>query len=217
MVALQIVIDNILPVGWSSGRKARRQLQVMHIRAGFDNFVCKTWELLFHAARVRIHVDKHESGIFFQPYRGEMCFLTVEVGNVFAVTCMRQVTVKLECPGVVRAGNHIFRFPFAAQQLMTTMRANVVERAQHVIATTYQHDVLANHFPGYIAIGFRQFATVGYTNPALSEHFLLLVLEGLMVGIEPGRDSPGVLRVGTEILRQNKLRAQIAHWNTFNL
>lgn len=72
---------------------------------------------------------------------------------------------------------------------MTTMRANVVERAQHVIATTYQHDILANHFPGYIVIGFRQFATVGDANPALSEHFLLLVLEGLMVGIEPGRDS----------------------------
>ena len=70
VVALQIVIDNILPVGWSSGRKARRQLQVMHIRAGFDNFVCKTWELFFYAACVRIHVDKHESGIFFQPYRG---------------------------------------------------------------------------------------------------------------------------------------------------
>ena len=136
-----------------------------------------------------------------------MRFFAVEVGDIFAVTRMRQIAVKFERPCVVRAGNYIFRFPFAAQQLMTAMRTNVVERAQHVIATPYQHDVLANHFTGNIIIGLCQLATVGDANPAFSKHFLLFVLEGLMVGIKPGRDSPGVLRVGTEILRQNKLRA----------
>ncbi len=183
VVALQIVIDDILPVGWGTGSKTCSKFQVMHVWAGFDNFVRKSRELFFHAARVRIHVNKHESGIFFQAYRCKVRFFAVEVGDVFAVTRMRQIAVKFERPCVVRAGNHIFRFPLAAQQLMTAMRADVVEGPQHVIAPTYQHDTLANHFSGNIIIGFRQFATVGDANPAFSEHLFLFVFESLVVGI----------------------------------
>lgn len=97
------------------------------------------------------------------------------------------------------AGNHIFCFSFTAQQLMTTVRTHVIERAQNLITTAYQHDAFANDLTRHIIIGIRQFAAVSDANPAFGEDVLFFVFKGVLIGIKTGRNGPRLLRVSAKI------------------
>ena len=67
--------------------------------------------MIFYAGGVGVHVDEDESGIFFQTHRNQLRFVAIEIGDVFAVTCMGQVAIEFECPCVIRAGITFFAFP----------------------------------------------------------------------------------------------------------
>ncbi|STL70770.1 Uncharacterised protein [Escherichia coli] len=55
---------------------------------------------------------------------------------------------------------------------MTTVRTHVIERAQNLITTAYQHDAFANDLTRHIIIGIRQFAAMSDANPAFGEDVL---------------------------------------------
>ena len=124
---------------------------------------------------------------------------------------MGEIAVKLEGPGVIGAGNHVFGFTFTAQQLVAAVRADVIESAQNVVAAADDNDIFTNDLPGDVVVRPGDLAAVGDANPAIGEDALFLVLKRLAVGIKTGRNGPGILRIGAKVNRQSKVRAQIAH------
>ena len=211
VVTFQIVIDDIFPVRRGESGKARRQFQIMHVRAGFQHFVLQARQLRFHALCLRVHIDKHKAGILFQANRHQLRLFAIEIRHVFAVAGVGEIAVKLEGPGVIGAGNHVFGFTFTAQQLVAAVRADVIESAQNVVAAADDNDIFANDLPGDVVVRPGDLAAVGDANPAIGEDALFLVFKRLAVGIKTGRNGPGILRIGAKVNRQSKVRAQIAH------
>lgn len=82
---------------------------------------------------------------------------------------------------------------------MATVRADVVEGAQHVVATPHDDDAFTDHLTGDVGILFSDFAAVTDADPALGEDRFLLVLEHRGLGVEIGRKGEGYFRVGAEV------------------
>ena len=120
---------------------------------------------------------------------------------------MGEIAVQLEGPGVIGAGNHVFGFTLAAQQLVAAVWADVIEGAQNVVAPADDNDIFADDLSGNVIVRPGDFAAVGDANPAIGEDTLFLVLKRLAVGVKTGRNGPGVLWIGTKVNRQGKVRA----------
>ncbi|MNN18361.1 hypothetical protein D3C81_1315680 [compost metagenome] len=174
-------------------------MQVVDHRAGFTHAFLQAWQLVFDGACFHVHIDEDEACVFFdaQLHQGRVLF--VEVHHVVAVARVGQLAVELEGPGVVRAGDDVLGLAAAAEQLVATVRADVVERAQHAVAAAYHDDALANHFAGDVGVVVCHFAAVADTDPAACENAFFLVFEHRSLGVETGGDSERLFGVRAEI------------------
>ncbi|MNQ89071.1 hypothetical protein D3C85_1043660 [compost metagenome] len=202
VVALHVVVDDGFPVGWRVADEASSQLQVVDHRASAAHARFQARQLVFDGAGVGVHVDEDEACVFLDLQLYQAVVTLVEGFDRIAIAHVGQLAVQLEGPGVVRAGDHVLGFAAAFEQLVATVRANVVERAQHAVATTDDDDAFADHFAGNVGIVFHNFAAVPYADPALGEDLFFLVLEDCRAGVEAGRNGVSVLWLAAEIGRQ---------------
>ena len=114
VVALEVVVDDVLPVGRGSGDEARRQLEIVYLWAGFAHFGAEARQLVFHRAGLRVQINVDKPGVLFDPHRHQVRVFLIEVLHVFAVARVRQFAVQLERPGVIRAGDDVFARPSPA-------------------------------------------------------------------------------------------------------
>ena len=125
----------------------------------------------------------------------------IEVLHVFAVARVRQFAVQLERPGVIRAGDDVFRPAVARQQLVAAVWADVVKGAQYFVAAAHHQNAFTDDLAGDVVVRLGELAAVRHADPTGGEHLLFLVLERCLVGIEPGRNGVSLAGVGAEIFR----------------
>ncbi|MCY1438908.1 hypothetical protein D9M71_551250 [compost metagenome] len=100
---------------------------------------------------------------------------------------------------MVRAGDDVLRLAVALQQLVATVRADVVESAQLAVAATHDDDALADVCAGDVGVVLGDFAAVADADPAVGEDLFLLELEDLRPGVVAGGNGVGLIGIGAEV------------------
>ena len=149
VVALEEIVDHVLPVRLDVEGQAVREGKLIEIRHQGANLVGQALALLSEWSRVGIQVDEDEGAELLDPYRGQADLALVEVLDVIGVGGVAQLAVQAVGPGVVGAGDDLLG-ALALEQFMGPVLADIVEGPELAFPAADREKRIALKFEGQV-------------------------------------------------------------------
>ncbi|MNO89260.1 hypothetical protein D3C76_807380 [compost metagenome] len=205
VVALEEVVDDVLPVGPDPVGQAMAEGQVGDVRRPVQDFVPQLPGLLAQRARSGIEVDEDEAAELFHLDRTQVDLALVEFLQTADVRCAGELAVQAVAPGVVRADDAV-DLALPLQHRMRAVLADVVEGPQVAVMIAHHRDRVSGDLGGGVGAGLPDLLHMADPLPRAGNDLLLVQLEPL--GIDVG--------IRTQGLRDQRIRV-IPPGNVFEL
>ena len=199
VVALQVVLDDVLPVGGDVVAEPAGEREVGDVGCLLGDLGAEVTRLQPQRGRRRVEVHEHEPGELLHLYGVEADARRIEVHEVLRVAGGDQRAVEVVGPAVVGAPQRADR-TLADEDLVRPVLAHVVEGPQFSVAVAHQNDGKSRNRRRDVIAGRCEPLPVAHPLPIPGEDGRLLevvpALGGIGLGVQGTRRS-GILGVVT--------------------
>ena len=193
VAAFEEVVDDCLPVGLDPVGQPVREGEALEIRRVGQHLLGQVSRLFGQWRGLRIEIDEDERTKLLYLHRHEAEVGLVEDFDLIRAARGAQPAVEAVGPGMIGAGDDS-RAPFALQQFVAPMPADVVEGAQIPLGVAHREHALALDVRGQIAARLAQFLHMAEELPGAVEDRPAIQLEEPRLAITGRVEGIGPLR-----------------------